>query len=48
MRTIEDCSTVLERVPTHSKAMFRRGQAYLALKVRSPAAILLHSTECNV
>lgn len=29
-----DCSRVLERVPGHTKALFRRAQAELALKVR--------------
>ena len=30
-----DCSRVLERVPNSAKALFRRGQAELALKVRA-------------
>jgi hypothetical protein len=29
-----DCSRVLERMPRHSKALYRRAQAELALKVR--------------
>lgn len=30
-----DCSRVLERVPNNAKALFRRAQAELALKVGS-------------
>ncbi len=30
-----DCSRVLERVPNSAKALFRRAQAELALKVRA-------------
>ncbi|KAK9836289.1 hypothetical protein WJX81_002323 [Elliptochloris bilobata] len=31
-KSAQDCSRVLERVPAHAKALFRRGQARLALK----------------
>ena len=37
-----DCSRVLERVPGHTKALFRRAQAEVALKVRSPMAPMTH------
>lgn len=34
----EDCSRVLERIPRNAKALFRRAQAQLALKVSPPAS----------
>lgn len=36
----EDCSRVLERVPRHAKALFRRAQAQLTLKAcRAPTFV---------